>query len=105
MFLKAVFVPQPERMDDTSYFVSRYNSIGMEIGETSVDSDSDSYELPGNSGLEVNSLAHNCFSIILAENPLALILLTFMWQLIYCLFLAIGGNSMWIIYSILILEK
>ncbi|KAH6765050.1 Protein kinase superfamily protein [Perilla frutescens var. frutescens] len=49
---KAAFVPQPERMDDTSYFVSRYNSTGMEIDDTSVDSDSDYSELLANSGLE-----------------------------------------------------
>ncbi|XP_042046717.1 probable serine/threonine protein kinase IRE4 isoform X1 [Salvia splendens] len=49
---KAAFVPQPERMDDTSYFVSRYNSTGMEIDETSVDSDSDCSEVHTNSKLE-----------------------------------------------------
>ncbi|KAK4429170.1 putative serine/threonine protein kinase IRE4 [Sesamum alatum] len=49
---KAAFVPQPERMDDTSYFVSRYNSTGMEVDDISVDSDSDSSELHTNSGVE-----------------------------------------------------
>ncbi|KAL3640836.1 hypothetical protein CASFOL_015804 [Castilleja foliolosa] len=42
---KAAFVPQPERMDDTSYFVSRYKSNGVEVDESSMDSDSDSLEL------------------------------------------------------------
>ncbi|XP_057793956.1 probable serine/threonine protein kinase IRE4 isoform X2 [Salvia miltiorrhiza] len=50
----AAFVPQPERMDDTSYFVSRYNSTGMDIDETSVDSDSDCSEVNANSGLEMD---------------------------------------------------
>ncbi|KAK4390678.1 putative serine/threonine protein kinase IREH1 [Sesamum angolense] len=49
---KAAFVPQPERMDDTSYFVSRYNTSGMEVDEISVNSDSDSSELHMNSGVE-----------------------------------------------------
>ncbi|KAK6131184.1 hypothetical protein DH2020_035071 [Rehmannia glutinosa] len=49
---KAAFVPQPERMDDTSYFVSRYNSTGMEVDEISLDSDSDSFELQTHSGVE-----------------------------------------------------
>lgn len=61
MFCKAAFVPQPERMDDTSYFVSRYNSTGMEIDETSEDSDSDCSELRVNSGLEVNYIVRNSF--------------------------------------------
>ncbi|PIN08864.1 Microtubule-associated serine/threonine kinase [Handroanthus impetiginosus] len=49
---KAAFVPQPERMDDTSYFVSRYNSTGMDVDEISANSDSDSSELHTNSGVE-----------------------------------------------------
>ncbi|KAL8514409.1 hypothetical protein ACS0TY_013500 [Phlomoides rotata] len=49
---KAAFVPQPECTDDTSYFVSRYNSTGMEVDEVSVDSDSDSSEFHTNSALE-----------------------------------------------------
>lgn len=61
MLLKAAFVPQPERVDDTSYFVSRYNSTGMEIDETSVDSDSDCSEVHTNSKLEVDYIAHNLF--------------------------------------------
>ncbi|KAG8377757.1 hypothetical protein BUALT_Bualt08G0066200 [Buddleja alternifolia] len=46
---KAAFVPQPESIDDTSYFVSRYNSTGIEVGGNSMDSDSDSSELHSSS--------------------------------------------------------
>ncbi|GFP92684.1 probable serine/threonine protein kinase ire4 [Phtheirospermum japonicum] len=49
---KAAFVPQPERMDDTSYFVSRYKSNGVEVDESSMDSDSDSLELQTHPGSE-----------------------------------------------------
>ncbi|KAL7155261.1 hypothetical protein ABFS83_03G063100 [Erythranthe nasuta] len=49
---KAAFVPQPESIDDTSYFVSRYNSVGMEVDEASLSSDSHSSELHINSGPE-----------------------------------------------------
>ncbi|GER47942.1 kinase [Striga asiatica] len=49
---KAAFVPQPERMDDTSYFVSRYNSNGTEVDQSSMDSDSDSVELQTHTGGE-----------------------------------------------------
>ncbi|XP_051139448.1 probable serine/threonine protein kinase IRE4 isoform X2 [Andrographis paniculata] len=51
---KAAFVPQPECIDDTSYFVSRYNSSGMEVDEISVDSDSDSSELHTTSKVEMD---------------------------------------------------
>lgn len=121
MFLKAAFVPQPERMDDTSYFVSRYNSNGMEIDETSVDSDSDCSEVHANSGLEVKYIAHNCFLLSYSNSikfacfelerkwqvlityeffflcislcPCWLYLLTFIWWLI--LFMVVRGVPCW----------
>ncbi|KAK4490331.1 hypothetical protein RD792_001005 [Penstemon davidsonii] len=50
--LKAAFVPQPDSIDDTSYFVSRYNATGIEVDESSMDSASDSSESHSNSGVE-----------------------------------------------------
>ncbi|EPS65446.1 hypothetical protein M569_09330, partial [Genlisea aurea] len=44
---KAAFIPQPEHMDDTSYFVSRFNSTGgMDVDDTSSESDCDGSESP-----------------------------------------------------------
>ncbi|XP_027091413.2 probable serine/threonine protein kinase IRE4 isoform X1 [Coffea arabica] len=49
---KAAFVPQPESMDDTSYFVSRYNSIGLQDDGDCSDTASDVSDLCSNSGHE-----------------------------------------------------
>ncbi|KAL3505283.1 hypothetical protein ACH5RR_035124 [Cinchona calisaya] len=51
---KAAFVPQPDSVDDTSYFVSRYNSVGPEDDEDCSDSASDTSELCSNSGPEMD---------------------------------------------------
>ncbi|KAL6574297.1 hypothetical protein OROHE_001201 [Orobanche hederae] len=51
---KAAFVPQPERTDDTSYFVSRYNSNGVEVDESCTDTDSNNLELQTLSGVEMD---------------------------------------------------
>lgn len=47
---KAAFVPQPDSIDDTSYFVPRYNSTGIE--DKREFSDTDSSELCSDSSLE-----------------------------------------------------
>lgn len=49
---KAVFVPQTDGVDDTSYFVSRYGLSGVQDDEDCNDSASDTSELSSNFGLE-----------------------------------------------------
>ncbi|CBI19674.3 unnamed protein product, partial [Vitis vinifera] len=53
---KAVFVPQPDSADDTSYFVSRYSQIpsGLPDEQDCSDSATDSSDLYSNSGLEMD---------------------------------------------------
>lgn len=53
---KAAFVPQPDSVDDTSYFISRFSQISggvLDDGKCS-NSDSDSGESSSNSGAEVD---------------------------------------------------
>ncbi|CAI9116717.1 OLC1v1017946C3 [Oldenlandia corymbosa var. corymbosa] len=49
---KAAFVPQPESIDDTSYFVSRYNSVELGNDGDFSDSISDESDSCSTSGLE-----------------------------------------------------
>lgn len=53
---KAVFVPQPDSADDTSYFVSRYSQIpsGLPDEQDCSDSATDTSDLYSNSGLEMD---------------------------------------------------
>ncbi|GER37585.1 kinase [Striga asiatica] len=64
---EAVFVPRPECMDDTSYFVSRYNSNGMEVDQSSTDSDSDSLELQTHTGGQVQLILMSLLLILESE--------------------------------------
>lgn len=73
---KAAFVPQPDSADDTSYFVSRYNSIGIQDDESSA---SDSSDLQSNSGLE--KLADECGDLAdFDSSPLDLSLINFSFK-------------------------
>ncbi|CAK9142824.1 unnamed protein product [Ilex paraguariensis] len=49
---KAAFVPHPDSVDDTSYFVSRYSGMPDDDDDDSSNSASDTTELYSNSGLE-----------------------------------------------------
>ncbi|KAL2456425.1 serine/threonine-protein kinase pakB-like [Forsythia ovata] len=76
---KAAFVPQPESADDTSYFVSRYNSIGIQDDEISTGSTSDSSDLHSNSGLE--KMADECADLAdFGSSPLDLSLMNFSFK-------------------------
>ncbi|KAJ4833940.1 hypothetical protein Tsubulata_016646 [Turnera subulata] len=76
---KAVFVPNPDSPDDTSYFVSRFSQIssGMPTDQDSCQSDDDTYELGSNSGAEMDECGE------LAEfdsSPLSLSLMNFSFK-------------------------
>ncbi|XP_073137128.1 probable serine/threonine protein kinase IRE4 isoform X2 [Henckelia pumila] len=73
---KAAFVPQPDSIDDTSYFVSRYNSTGIH-DEISLDSTSESSELHSNSGLENMD---ECGDLAEFNSPLDLSLINFSFK-------------------------
>lgn len=53
---KAAFVPNPNSVDDTSYFVSRFPqmSVGMQNDKASSHSDSDMHDSSSNSGVEMD---------------------------------------------------
>lgn len=53
---KAAFVPNPNSVDDTSYFVSRFPqmSVGMPNDKASSHSDSDMHDSSSNSGVEMD---------------------------------------------------